>query len=928
MAASLVVLICASLREAIFRVQKTAGALQRLGHLVDLSHDAILVWTPADGIEMWNRGAEELYGFSAEEAHGHISHDLLQTRFPRPWIEIEREVRQRGQWEGELAHTAKDGRKLAVATKLQQITIDGVERLLETNRDITDRRRAEEALSQSEARFHHLADALPQMVFEIDAEGTTGYFNENWIRFTGQQPGDIDSRAALVHPEDRPLQAARWSEAVRDGSPYECEYRFLRHDGEYRWVLARALPLRDAAGKVTRWFGTATDIHELRQTQERLRESQAIYSAVHDSAPFGIALTRMPERRFVSVNGAFLRIFELDRNEVIGKNSMELGISDPASRAFIAAELQQRGVVRDFEVTRRTRSGRELTLLLNMDKIEIAGGAFVLASVLDITLRKEAARERERLLEELRHQDRELRRISAELSERVGELQVLLDIAPAAIWITRDREGRTITGNAYADEVIMRVPRGSNVSHTAAPGEAAVCYRPMKDGVEIPGAELPAQKAAATGKPVPAEEQELIFEDGRRVQILVGAAPLFDACGRVRGSVTTGIDIGKLKQMEMALREADRRKTEFLAMLSHELRNPLAPITNSLYVLEHVAPGGDQARRAQEVIGRQVDQLVRMVDDLLEITRITRGKVQLRPQRLELNDLVRRTIEDHRQLFDTAGVRLVSDPAPQDVFINADKNRIAQVVANLLSNAVKFTPCGGRVAVTVDADSSSGWASVRFADTGTGIPQEFLPRLFEPFTQADRSLDRRGGGLGLGLALVKGLVEQHGGTIVASSEGPGCGSEFTVRLPLAPNEPARERSDRGARGAARRRVLVIDDNIDAADSLRVLLDLEGHSVEVAYDGPEGIAKALDFRPELVLCDIGLPEMDGFAVARALRAEKALETACLVALSGYALPEDLARAAAAGFVRHLAKPPSVEKLREVLECVAPSGQPHH
>jgi PAS domain S-box-containing protein len=376
-------------------------------------------------------------------------------------------------------------------------------------------------------------------------------------------------------------------------------------------------------------------------------------------------------------------------------------------------------------------------------------------------------------------------------------------------------------------------------------------------------------------------------------------------------------DITESKRAEEALREADRRKDEFLAVLSHELRNPLAPIKNSLHVLDRVDPGGVQARRALAVIGRQADQLSRMVDDLLDVTRITRAKIQLQPGRLELNELVGRTVEDHRSLFEKAHLRLELELAPAPIHVNADRNRLAQVVGNLLQNAVKFTPPDGRVCVSVATDVAAARALLRVADTGAGLAPEIAGRLFQPFVQADTTLDRSKGGLGLGLALVKGLVELHGGEVTASSAGVGRGSEFTVRLPLDLTEPVTAEHERRSPASVRRRVLVIEDNVDAADSLRELLELDGHAVSVAHDGPDGIAKAHAFRPDLVLCDIGLPGMDGYAVAGAFRADGALRDVHLVALSGYALPEDLRRAAEAGFDDHLAKPPSLDILEDLL-----------
>jgi PAS domain S-box-containing protein len=371
-----------------------------------------------------------------------------------------------------------------------------------------------------------------------------------------------------------------------------------------------------------------------------------------------------------------------------------------------------------------------------------------------------------------------------------------------------------------------------------------------------------------------------------------------------------------------ALTEVDRNKNQFMAVLSHELRNPLAPITNSLYILDHAVPGGEQAHRAQAVIGRQVGQLARLVDDLLDVTRIASNKIPLQRQRLDLNELVGRTLDDHRPQFEANEVHIELAPAAEPLFVSGDRNRLAQIVGNLLQNAAKFTGTGGRVHVVLSVDSEAKLAAVRVADTGVGMDQEMLARLFQPFSQADATLDRSKGGLGLGLALVKGLVELHGGTITAHSPGIGQGSEFVVRLPLATGDVEADRRVHARTPAQgrRRRVLIIEDNIDAADSLREALEFSEHEVEVAYNGPTGIAKARKYRPEVVFCDIGLPGMDGFDVARAFRADNTLKDAYLVALSGYAQPEDVLRASEAGFDQHLAKPPSLERLEQVLTHV--------
>jgi len=365
-----------------------------------------------------------------------------------------------------------------------------------------------------------------------------------------------------------------------------------------------------------------------------------------------------------------------------------------------------------------------------------------------------------------------------------------------------------------------------------------------------------------------------------------------------------------LRAANESLTEADRRKNEFIGMLSHELRNPLAPIRNSIYLLDRASPGSEQAVRAKEVIRRQAEHLARLVDDLLDVTRISRGKIELQRARIDLCDVVRKSCDDHRTLFDGRDLGLrVEGSGPK--WIEADATRVSQIVGNLLQNAAKFGRRGG--AVTVSMDSANGQVELRVRDDGIGISPDLLPRLFEPFVQGDGSLARTKGGLGLGLALVKGLAELHGGSVRVRSEGNGRGAEFVVTLPLAtqPREEPASPPPGGATGALD--LLVVEDNADAAESLAEVLRTEGHRVQVAMDGRTGLAKARALRPDVVLCDIGLPDMDGYEVARALRADAALGAARLIALSGYALPEDQRLAAEAGFDLHLAKPPSLEAL---------------
>jgi signal transduction histidine kinase len=373
---------------------------------------------------------------------------------------------------------------------------------------------------------------------------------------------------------------------------------------------------------------------------------------------------------------------------------------------------------------------------------------------------------------------------------------------------------------------------------------------------------------------------------------------------------------------EQARGEA-RRRDEFLCVLAHELRNPLSPIRNALQVLR--LRGNDPVLRtwAQDLLDRQVGHLTHMVDDLLEVSRIVRRRIRLRIQRLDLAEAVRQAVEDHRHSLEerrhTLELRIPRGP----IWLNADPTRVAQVMGNLLSNACKFTNPGGRITVicTPERRGSIAGVAVTVADTGVGLAPETVPRLFNSLFQADRTLARTAGGLGLGLALVKGLVELHSGQVSGFSAGPGKGAEFTFWLPLADSPASNGKPVAApAEDTAALRVLLVEDNRDTAESMRMLLEACGHKVAVAYDGVAGVAEARRFRPQAVLCDIGLPELDGYGVARALRNDPTLSRIRLIAVSGYGRDEDRRRASQAGFDCHFTKPIEYEEIRQALEEV--------
>jgi CheY-like chemotaxis protein len=404
---------------------------------------------------------------------------------------------------------------------------------------------------------------------------------------------------------------------------------------------------------------------------------------------------------------------------------------------------------------------------------------------------------------------------------------------------------------------------------------------------------------------------------GKSFPAYVTDTPIFDAQGELHAIIGISTDITDRKRVEEALLDADRRKDEFLATLAHELRNPLAPIRNSLHILKLSRHGDPAAERVCEMMERQVGHLVRLVEDLMEVSRITRGKVELRKEPVELAAVVLSAVEASRPLIEASRHQLAISLPGEPLIIHGDPVRLSQVFANLLNNAAKYMDAGGQIWLTASQQGGDVLVSVR--DTGIGIPADMLPHIFKMFTQVDRSTRQAQGGLGIGLTLVRTLAEMHGGQVEARSLGMNQGSEFIVRLPL--HQEAYDIGPLRPEGwepvLPNRRVLVVDDNRDAAESLGLLLMLLGAEVRVVNDGPAALAEIPDFQPTVVLLDIGMPGMDGYEVARRIRQRPEGRDLMLIALTGWGQEEDRRRTSQAGFDHHLLKPADMTALKSLL-----------
>ncbi|HEX5817459.1 MAG TPA: PAS domain S-box protein [Gemmatimonadales bacterium] len=597
-----------------------------------------------------------------------------------------------------------------------------------------------------------------------------------------------------------------------------------------------------------------------------------------------------------SWNAGAERLFGYPRTAVVGRPLAFLLPPDRQAADHAAqSRLRERGHAERFETVFLARDQRAVDVAVTLSTVCDADGRAVGVS---------------RIVRDIG----DLKRAEAGMRESEERFRLMADAAPVLIWLSDRTGGYTwfnrpwleFTGRAFDEEV------GDGWAQGVHPDDCARCLETYRG-------------ALAEREPFQMDYR-LRRHDGVYRWLLDTGRPLRDPRGDFIGYIGSCVDITERREVTEVLRQADRRKDEFLATLGHELRNPLSPIRNGLHILRLNADA-DARERLVGMMERQVDHLVRLVDDLLEVSRISRGKVELRRARVELAPIVHGAIEACRPLLQQERHQLVVELPPEPIELEADAVRLTQVVANLLNNAAKYTEPGGHIRLSARVLDGEVELSVR--DSGVGIPPEMLPEVFEMFAQVNRTLGRSQGGLGIGLALVRHLVELHGGSVNAHSGGDGMGSEFVVRLPLAGGRPPVDPTDlvRGTEAAASaRRVLVVDDNADAAESLAQLLMLKGHEVRVAYDGLSGVEIARAFAPDVVLLDIGMPGLDGYAVARRLRQQDGAPPMRLVALTGYGQEDDRRRALDAGFDGHLVKPPAVASLDDVLRGTeAPRGR---
>jgi PAS domain S-box-containing protein len=780
-----------------------------------------------------------------------------------------------------------------------EVTIRMLDSLARFAAGVLEHRRVEEELAVSNRKLRESKEVL-QATFSIAAVGVaqvdpaTRHFlavNPKMEEITGYTQEELRGKtfADITHPEDRERNVQGFLELL-DGrrDSYSTEKRYIRKDGRTIWAQIDAAAIRDDAGRMIGSMAIVQDITLRRESERALRQSEQQLRLITDSAPVLIAHCDT-QSRYKFVNEPYAVRFGLKREDLVGKHPSEiLGEKAFAVIApYNALALAGNTVECEVEIPYRVGGTRFMHVAYVPERDSHGAVVGLVAAIVDIT--------------ERRRTEDALRRVTS-------ELQRTLDTA--ATGLTRcSKDLKYLSANPSYARII-----GSPIEQ--------IVGRRIVDVMGEKGFETfrPYVERVLRGERVEFET-EVPLATGACRYLHVVLSPDDDAQGNVVGWVASVTDTTDRNRAEQALRDADRRKDEFLAMLGHELRNPLASIALSVGLIKRYGPGRFETERARSVIERQVQQLARLVDDLLEVSRITSGKIALKRELTDAASVVSRAVETSRPLIESKKHHLSVLVPKEPLELEADPIRLAQALTNLLNNAAKYTEPGGRISVTVEREGNE--AVFRVRDTGIGLAADMLETVFEPFVQAHRSLDRSEGGLGLGLPLVRALVQMHGGTVKAFSGGPGQGSELVVRVPATAAEPPARLASHVTREppppAHRHCILVVDDNRDIVDALAEALTMSGHEIRAAYDGPGALREvAAGFRPEIVLLDIGLPGMDGYSVARALRNTPGLEETLLVALTGYGQDEDRHRAELAGFDHHLVKPVDWETLAAVLE----------
>ena len=786
---------------------------------------------------------------------------------------------------------------------------------------VARQRAAEDALRSSQARLQQLFETNLLGIVFLTLERRVLDANDEMLRIWGRTREDLANGIRLdeITPEDFAEQDRQWMRDLHaHGRIHALEKQYQRPDGSRVWVLVGAACtdpgecvafVLDISDRKQADLALRTSEQRARELAARAEAERAMLDATLDAVPAGIILAD-PQGKLLRANPANRKLWGTvpPSEDVVAqyrtwkgwwadkgpRHGERIQVRDWAMARALRGETVQEDLV---EIEPFDAPGERRTVVNSAAPVrdaqgQIRGAVVAQTDISALMLAETALRENAAMFQSL--------------ADNIAQLAWMTDATGFIGWYNRrwfDYTGST-----------MEQMRGWGWQWVHHPDHVARVMAKFRRHI-------------ASGEPWE-DTFPLRSKDGEYRWFLSRAFPLRDHAGRIVSWFGTNTDVNAQRQAEEALRNADRRKDEFIAVLAHELRNPLAPVRNAVEILKRIGLAEPRLDRIRDIIDRQVTHMARLIDDLLDVSRIARGKLTLRKEPCDVAALVCQTTEDYRASLEAAQQRVVVHGCEQAVWVEGDPVRLAQMVGNLLTNAARFSSGAGTVDVRTLPNAERGTVQIVVTDTGLGMDEELLGRLFDPFSQATQDMARSKGGLGLGLALTKGLAELHGGGVMAESDGPSHGSRFTITLPLARTE----RQPRMGTGAAPEgtslRILVIEDNHDAAASLGELLQLGGHQVELAYDGQGGIEAARRMRPDAVISDIGLPgEVSGFDVARALKDDIALEGVYLMALSGYADSASRKRCVDAGFDTHLAKPPDISVLEQALATVAARKAQH-
>ncbi|CDS55324.1 Signal transduction histidine kinase [Polaromonas sp. CG9_12] len=803
--------------------------------------------------------------------------------------------------------------------------------------DNTARKEAEEALLKAGALQNAIFNSANFSSIATDAKGVIQIFNvgaERMLGYTAAEVLNKNTPADISDPQEVIARAKALSvelgtsitpgfEALvfkaSRGIEDIYELTYIRKDGSRFPAVVSVTALRDEQNAIIGYLLIGTDNTARKEAEEALLKAGALQNAIFNSANFSSIAT--DAKGVIQIfNVGAERMLGYTAAEVLNKNT-PADISDPqeviARAKALSVELgtsitpgfealvfkASRGIEDIYELTYIRKDGSRFPAVVSVTALRDIENNIIgyLLIGTDNTARKEVEAERMLLDQAVRDQQFYTRSLIE------SNIDALITTDPRGIITDVNKQMEALTG-CTRDELIGA---------------------PFKDYFTNP------ERAEAGIKLVLGEGKVTDYEltararDGKETVVSYNATTFHNRDRKLRGVFAAARDVTERKRYEQSLQEADRRKNEFLAMLAHELRNPLAPIRNALQIIrltasrERQRPEDEAVRSASAMMDRQVGQMVRLVDDLLDVSRISRGKIELRRGRIELASAVYHAVEAIRPQCKSMDQTLTVTLPPKPIFLNADSTRLAQVVGNLLNNAYKFTDKGGQIWLTVECESKQ--AVIRVRDNGIGIAADQLPRIFEMFTQLDRSLERSQSGLGIGLTLVKSLLESHGGTVEVHSAGVGQGSEFTIRLPIlveTPPPPPEPTAGEPTPTTARR-ILVVDDSRDSATSLAKLLNLTGHETHTAYDGLEAVEAAATFRPDVILLDIGLPKLNGYEACRKIRERPWSKDIVIVALTGWGQDEDRRKSKEAGFDGHLVKPVDYAVLTKLLAELQPT-----